>query len=634
MIGNLVGVVIWRLSARLHCGDSSRRFLPGVPDFSDKRGVMPGMNQKDWVFKGGATEGPITRSNERRMMSYGFWRVGGLVMLVSLSSVTSSCSQDETSGSRGSGPSSSMSGGHTSSGGVGTASGGLSDGPTGGVLTGTGGDLFVTGGADGTGGNSGTGGETYVSMACADLTVPTLSVERIEAPTIALLGAPFETDEDDDGGPGDWSTNYGKSPEIIPHVDGDVLEVLFQDQSSSSFAYVVRVVPSQTGYRIEAAFRVASLGRIMGFTKDEAGNYYVATGVDEDDVVDAVYPPNKIHRPDIVRIVKFDIHGCVLMESDVDMARGAFNEGAEIIVNPMVAASSRLVYGGGRLLLTHGHNTEPDASINGTRHQKALTTILNATDGTVTRASTMWVSHSFDQRALYDGTGFVEMHLGDAFPRYVALGHYNDEGGEGAYAAYTIKGAEGDNNTFTRLGSVVQTSDPTYGILALFATERTPTDGGTGAIRGTRDVALVRVRNDFFEYDPDESIVEQSGATEHMVVSNGQDVVNYVRWLTDLGPDVHAERPRMTLIDGGDLIVLYERWIEAGDDYDGTYALRIDGKGALLAGPTEIPGDHHLSRGDDIVSLGGRAVYVTGGEGALHLNFVGTDLSAERIALP
>ena len=563
------------------------------------------------------------------------YRTAIAVVLLSMGAL--SCSEmvgGKETGGDGDGDDSASSSG---TGGAENGSGGALSG-AGGLGLGTGGGGLGTGGTGGapasTGGNSGTGGEPYVPMDCAVLTPPTLSVERLQGPSIAELGVPFDTDEDDDGGPDDWSTNYGKAPEIIPYSDGQVLEVLFQDQSSNAFSYVVRIVPGGSGYQIEAGFRVASLGRIMGFTKDDDGNYYVATGVDEDNVVDEIYPPNEIHRPDIVRIVKFDIHGCVLMESDVDMARGAFSESSEIIVNPMVAASSRLVFGGGRLLLTHGHNTEPDANINGTRHQKAITTLLNATDGTVTRDDTMWVSHSFDQRALYDGTGFVEMHLGDAYPRFVALSHYNDDGGEGAYSAYTIKGAEGDNNTFTRLGSVVLTSDPAYGILSLFATERTPTDEGEGAIRGTRDVALVRVRSDFFDYDTDESVVEQAGATEHVVTSKGESVTNYVRWLTDLGVDNHAERPRMTLLESGELIVLYERWESAGEDFDGIYALRIDSSGAIQAGPIEVPGDHHISRGDDIVTVGGRAVYVTGGGGSLHLNFVGSDLSTERVSLP
>jgi hypothetical protein len=370
----------------------------------------------------------------------------------------------------------------------------------------------------------------------------------------------------------------------------------------------------------------------MGLSKDDSGNYYVATGVDEGSVVNAEYPPNDIHRPNIVRVVKFDIHGCVLMESDVDMARAAKDNGSEIIVNPMTAASSRLVWGGDRLLLVHGHNTEPDANLGGTRHQKAVATHINALDGTVTRTSTMWVSHSFDQRALYDGTGFVEAHLGDAFPRYVALGHYNDDGGDGSYAAYYIKGNTGANNTYTRLGGVVPISDATYGYLVLFATERTNSTGG-GMIEGTRDLALVRVEKNFVSQSTSASIVEESGTSTQDVTSGGEARTNHVHWLTDLGAQTHAERPRIAALGDGNHIVLFERWTSDGNTFDGTFGLRIDSAGTVQQGPSEIPGEHHISRGDDIVTLGGRAVYVTGGDGALYLNLVGADLSATRVTL-
>jgi hypothetical protein len=244
----------------------------------------------------------------------------------------------------------------------------------------------------------------------------------------------------------------------------------------------------------------------------------------------------------------------------------------------------------------------------------------------------MWVSHSFDQRALYDGSGFVELHLGDAYPRFVTLGHYNDDGGEGGYAVYTIKGAEGANNTYTRLGGIVQTSDPTYGYMALFATERTATTGAT--VNGTRDVALVRIQSNFASLNNDDPFIEQSGVDTQNVNSSGEDVTNYVRWLTDLGAGNHAERPRIAPVGGDQYVVLYEQWVNDGDDFGGTYAMTVSSSGAIVAGPTEVPGDHHIGRGDDAVTLGDRAVYVTGGEGALYLNLVGADLTAERISLP
>ncbi len=449
------------------------------------------------------------------------------------------------------------------------------------------------------------------------------------------LGTPFDTDAQDINGPSYWSNQYGKSPEIVPLANEDGLSILFQAQDEDNYAYLARIAQSGSDYAISHAYRIASLGRIMGLAQDDQGNFFVASGVDEDDAVDAVYPPNKVHRPDIVRIVKFDAQGCVLMESDVDMARGAAKSDSEIIVNPMTAASSRLVWGGNRLLLVHGHNTEPDANLDGTRHQKAISTHLNAIDGTVTRSSTMWVSHSFDQRTLWDGTGFVELHLGDAYPRSIALGHYNDSSGRGAYAAYRIKGATGANNTYSRLGGIVQTSDASYGYLALFSTERT-SDTSNGTVRGTRDVALVRVKTNFVASETDASVVEQGGTTSSQTVTSAdQAVTNHVRWLTDLGSNTHAERPRIVAIQNGEFIVLFERWKSApGDSYEGTFALKIDAGGSVVSGPTEIVGKHHISRGDDIAAWGNRAVYVTGGGGKLHLNFIDATLKGTRVSLP
>jgi hypothetical protein len=548
-----------------------------------------------------------------------------------------------TGGAEGSGGVPSV-GGTTASGGTMATGGTIATGgttATGGTIatggtTATGGTIATggttaSGGTPGVGGTPGAGGS---NPGPCDNVSPALGVTLLSTTAIAALGRPFSTNSSDLTGPSSWATQYGKSPEIIPSSDGNSLDVLFQDQDSGALAYVVRIVQSGNSYVVQAAYEVESLGRVMGFTKDSSGNYYVATGVDEDSVVNASYPPNDIHRQDIVRIVKFDTSGCVLMESDVDIERGNASSGSEILVNPMVAASSRLAWGGDRLALVHGHNTEPDANIGGTRHQKAITTHINALTGAATRTASMWVSHSFDQRVLYDGTGFVELHLGDAYPRYVALGRYTSAGGSGPYPVYHIKGELGANNTYTRLGGIVQTTDATYGYLALFATERSTT-ASTSSIGGTRDLALVRIEGNFASQNTSDVIIEgaATGASSQTVTSSGTSRTNYVRWLTNLGAQVHAERPRIVHIGGGEYVVLFERWSGDGATFDGTFALLVSGAGAVLAGPTEVPGDYHLGRGDDIATLGGRAVYVTGSTSALHLNFVDGDLVSERITL-
>lgn len=557
-------------------------------------------------------------------------RSGVVLGLVALACSGVACSGSEADGGTGG-----VGGGPAASGGSAGPSGGQSNASGG---TGTGGAGSGTGGEPGTGGSPATGGSGGTPGPCDNL-APALTVTRLPTTAVSELGRPFDPDEQDDSGPDSWEARYGKTPEIVAVTDGDGLAILYQDQDSETSAFVVHVSPSEASYVIDAAFEVESLGRIMGLTLDDAGNYYVATGVDEDEMVDATYPPNGVHRPDIVRVVKFDGSGCVTMESDVDMERGLFAEESgddvEIIVNPMVAATSRLAYGNDRLVLVHGHNTEPDPELDGTRHQKAITTHLDAQSGSVTRASTIWASHSFDQRALYDGVGFMELHLGDAYPRSIALGRYFDGESDGDHDLFAIKGEIGENRTFTRLGGIVPTSDATYGYLALFSTERTNSVTDDEEVQGTRDLALVRVRTDFATTSG--SVIEEGGSTSTLAVTSGEAAVtNSLHWLTALGEGRHVERPHIVALSGTEFVLLWEEWIAggSGDTYEGTFAMAVSASGEPLVPAAEVPGDHHLPRGDDAVRLGTRAVYVTGSPAGLHLNLVAADLTAERITLP
>jgi hypothetical protein len=86
-------------------------------------------------------------------------------------------------------------------------------------------------------------------------------------------------------------------------------------------------------------------------------------------------------------------------------------------------------------------------------------------------------------------------------------------------------------------------------------------------------------------------------------------------------------------------VVLFERWTTSGADagndaYTGTYGLVVDATGAEVTALAEIPGQHALGRGDDVVALDGRAVYVTGNGSSLWLNFVDGSLASERVELP
>jgi hypothetical protein len=460
--------------------------------------------------------------------------------------------------------------------------------------------------------------------------LPVVTGSGIAIPVPPLL-TPFDANLIDLVGPSSWSTNYGKTPEIVVSSNGSELDVLAQDYDSETAwnAVLLHIEPNSSGgYKITQALTdIPMLDRVMGLASDGAGNRFYATGVDEKDVVDSEYPPLDTYRSDIVRVIKLDPAGDVQFNIDLDTARHAYDNGAEMIINPMVAATSRLAVGGNEIALVHGINTDPDWNIAGRRHQKALSTRFEATSGAITQTFSVWVSHSFDQRLLYDGAGIIENHLGDAYPRYIVFGRDHT-----SYPLFHIKGALGENNTHTRLGNLALIeNDPDYGYLALFATENSA--GTEATISGPRNLAIVRVKSSDNSIDP-------SLPDTLTVTSKGTQYTNRLRWLTSYsaGSNLHAERPKMIGIGGDQYIVLWEEWLYNGsysDTFKGVYGMVIDAKGNILHAATLITDAHHLHRGDDAFFLNNRAAWMTGSaaEQKLYIHFVDASLNYEMVAV-
>lgn len=456
-----------------------------------------------------------------------------------------------------------------------------------------------------------------------------------DTPTpVPLPLTPFDANASDLVGPSSWAANYGKTPEIVVASDGATLHVLAQDYDAATpwNAVLLHIEPGQGGYVVtQALTALPMLDRIMGLAVDAAGNRTYATGVDEGDVVDADYPPVDTYRNDIVRVIKLNAAGDVLFNVDLDIARQAANPTAEAIINPMVAASARLAVGGDEIALVHGNNTDPDWNIGGARHQKALSTRLDATTGDVTRTSSVWVSHSFDQRLLYDGEGIIEHHLGDAFPRTIVFGRQHI-----SYPLFHIKGPLGENLTATRLGNVALIEDDAdYGYLALFATESTPVAGDiyNSKINGPRNLAIVRVNRQDNSIDPTlpDTLTVTSAGAQH---------TNRLRWLTHYteASSLHAERPKLVAIGGDRYVVLWEQWRNTGsnsDVYDGVYGMVVDDQGNTLQPTTLLTAEHHLHRGDDAFLLDGRAAWMTGSamDKTLMIHFVDASLNYEMVTV-
>lgn len=464
--------------------------------------------------------------------------------------------------------------------------------------------------------------------------------ETQAATSVAALGlVPFDVNRQDLLGPNDHYAKYGKLPEIVvsPRATGFDVALQSYDDPTRTRSFILRFEDGASGYTLSKAFEAPALGLLLGFVTAADGSFYYATGT-EDDAVSASYPAVGQHRANVVRVYHVDANGQVLFDVDLDLARLAFDPDAEPLINPGVASSARLGVAGNQLALVHGINTANDASV-GARHQKAISTYLDATNGAITDVAGIWCSHSFDERYLVDGTDLYEMHLGDAYPRSVVVSRVEGGSAGGGFVLYRPKGATGQNNTFTRLGGIarIDAGAGLGGHLVLVATEHGASDAST--VNSSRDLALVRTVADFASGNAD-AAVDTTFGTSFDVTSGGAAATNRVLWLTDYetssSSTQHAERPKLVAIGGGEFLVLWERWTFATtQSFDGTYAMRIDGTGTVLAAATRVS-DSHLPRGDDAFELGGDACWLTGDNAAseLTLHCVSSALAVTEGVLP
>ncbi len=450
-------------------------------------------------------------------------------------------------------------------------------------------------------------------------------------PPAGLKLTPFNADANDLGGPGYWNNRYGKTPEIVVASNGTSLDVLANDYDDASAwkAVLLHIEPSGSDYQVTQQLTdMPFIDKVMGLASDAAGNRYYATAVNEDDLVTNSYPPANTYRSNIVRVVKLDPAGGVLFNIDLDIARHDFDTDAEMIINPMVAGSARLAVGGGQIGLVHSINMQV---IEGVRHQKNLSTWLDANSGAVTSTGSIWVSHSFDQRLLYDGTGLIELHLGDAYPRQIIFNRKSD--GKGTPLFY-IKGPTGENETRTRLGNLALIeNDASYGLLGLFSSESTATTS-SAPINGPRNLGIVRVSKDLTSLDPalPDTLTVTSGGTER---------TNHLRWITSYtaASNLHAERPKLIGLGGDQYVVLWEQWTGdtsyIGGTYSGLYAMLIDAQGNTLLPAKQLTTTHHLPRGDDAFLLAGKAAWMTGSDSAkqLYIHFVDAALNYSMVTV-
>ena len=454
------------------------------------------------------------------------------------------------------------------------------------------------------------------------------------------MGTVYDIDVDNLS-PNSHYAMYGVKPEIITFPTSTGIEVAWRDQNSNTIV-ITKYVETNSVLTESGHLRINSLGHLAGFTKDDVGNYYIMTSL-PDEITTAAQPT--YDRQGILRLYKISSSGALTYWKDFISGSVATLP----IFKPMTAGTGRLVYGGGKLLFSFSANTQYDTAIN-QRHQLHREFRIDPASGNF-EAESGGISHSFDQRLIYDGQKFVSMALGD-MSRGVSISYpftsRNYDLGGGSYSiiswvhAFGIKGgsesqtSNGYNNTFTRLGSIAKS---TNGYPVVFSSEKSTafSEGDNSkAILDERNLAFVHVKNDFLNQVTSNNLLDIS-ITDVSNNSNVADPYNItvntnnvnktgtnrgVVWLTNYSNlnTENVEKPKMVGIGNDKFIILWEKWkisttvanaYGQASDYVSTWGIVVDEYGNVVTAAKDL-GNFRLQRGDDIVSKDSKAYWVRG----------------------
>jgi hypothetical protein len=298
--------------------------------------------------------------------------------------------------------------------------------------------------------------------------------------------------------------------------------------------------------------------------------------------------------------------------------------------------------------------------IDGTsRHQQAYFRAVRADNGDPVLARNGGaVGHSFQSLALPSDEGVITVERSDTgflIANYMKYGYTRN------HRASIFTHAFNENNCFSELGAIAPASD---GYLVLFTSNHSTNpvqrlDGNLNLINAeeerSRDLAIVRIRKGFVDQlerlgqynlyysfplfpglETPESIFALGGLESPVYLTN-----------LDTERKYSATRPRMVRLGDGSFVVFYERWThqvltrsdgrkEAQQSYDATVALLIDESGNILNGPTVLPGDPRLMRGDDAFLYEGKAAWLSGDivDGKMVLHTIDRGLNYEVAVLP
>ena len=456
-----------------------------------------------------------------------------------------------------------------------------------------------------------------------------------------ITGTPFDTAADYSAGPSSSANRYGQNRKYFLSSGGSgKLALIWQDMSSGdvNLTWLSKDRKEATTTRLPS-----TSGEVLAAaTGDGAGNFYYYTIETGDGTPDTARKST---------LFKADAAGALIKKASVEGAKatGGLNmvQFATSILNNSYAAALRV--SGARLGLMLGRKMHKASD--GLNHQGGIAVVFDTSTLDLVKYHGQTSGHSFGNELTVNKDGeFLAIDLGDNYPRGVNL-HKFDASSIKSRVVYTFKTRHGasaqnpagktfdkydeaskggttyykwsnDNDTYTELGGVVQTSK---GYLVLFIGEREPLDNSKvgQSLNAPRDIGFVLVREDFESATKtgsnmvSDDLVLSAGAEEKGGFYTFQGAWSEQRnkgigWLTAYATtDKNASRLRVAPLPDGQVLLLWEEW--SATAYQGTWALKVDGSGSKQGSPVSLGRLARLGRRVEPLVAENGEVYIPAG---------------------
>ncbi len=367
--------------------------------------------------------------------------------------------------------------------------------------------------------------------------------------------------------------NFGLHSQITTLVNADgSLDVAWLDYTSgkgkpwavtSPGTIYLSHVAADLGSATTQASGISSY-KLLGFTKDAAGAFYLAYNKDHPFKSTTAGNQNNLNGNEL-HVTKLSGGSPVwdkLIFGDQD------NSLEGTLGDPAGASSSVLGYDATnqRVVLYCGHSMMWTP----TRHQAGFIRLIDPSNGNVTPPAGQdithlgagwWYSHNFNQRLYVEAGKYYMLAHGDAYARQLGFarwsysGYVNDNESDFDQSYWDIAGSQGDNKTDTQTGQFVKLADGRFAIVHT-----------SSQTRSARDVRVILA-----------SGTDGTADTAHAI------------WLTSNQGTTQATMPKVELL-GDYVLITYALW-DSGKGHALTwYAALLDDALATVVAPQAISG--------------------------------------------